>query len=417
MPQDPLSLLCVEPRFPGRLGAVADWLVRKRGYRCFFFCSAADAREHWPAATGDRLELVQFPVSGVAREPAVAWRRGLERGLCYAYGCWEALEARRLRPLDVALGCSAGLGSTLFLPVFLPRVPIVNLFDYYLLSHSHDLADEAGPDTPPAYFRWRRSANAMDLLDLENGVVPWTATAWQRDLYPPEYRKDFIVLHAGTDSIAPPTRPQGRRVIGGRSVPHGAKVVSFVARCLDRVRGFDRFVRLAATLQRDDRDVLCVAAGGPVSARAIDPAFFGQDYLAHALAQTPLPDRERFWVLGSVAPAVVGELVRASDLHVYPSRTYPIGQSLLEALAHGCVVLASDDAPVREVIADGVTGLLVPGKDDAAWHQQSMKVLSDLAAHRPLGEAAAHLVRSCYARDVTLPSLAELLCQLAHGRR
>jgi hypothetical protein len=31
MAEDPLHLLCVEPRFPGRLGAVADWLVRKRG--------------------------------------------------------------------------------------------------------------------------------------------------------------------------------------------------------------------------------------------------------------------------------------------------------------------------------------------------------------------------------------------------
>jgi hypothetical protein len=33
MAQDPLTLLCVEPRFPGWLGAVADGLAR-RGYRC-----------------------------------------------------------------------------------------------------------------------------------------------------------------------------------------------------------------------------------------------------------------------------------------------------------------------------------------------------------------------------------------------
>ena len=45
MPQDPLSLLCIEPRFPGTLGAVADWLVRKRGYRCQFYCHAADGPE------------------------------------------------------------------------------------------------------------------------------------------------------------------------------------------------------------------------------------------------------------------------------------------------------------------------------------------------------------------------------------
>jgi hypothetical protein len=41
---------------------------------------------------------------------------------------------------------------------------------------------------PPAYWHWRRAANAMDLLDLENGITAWTPTEWQRDLYPAEYR-------------------------------------------------------------------------------------------------------------------------------------------------------------------------------------------------------------------------------------
>ena len=52
MPQDPLSLLCVEPHFPGRLGATADWLVRRRGYHARFYCASADPPEHWPPATG-----------------------------------------------------------------------------------------------------------------------------------------------------------------------------------------------------------------------------------------------------------------------------------------------------------------------------------------------------------------------------
>ena len=67
MAQDPLNLLCVEPRFPGRLGAVADWLVRRRGYRCWFYCHQADPPELWPEATGRGLEVVAFPVGGVAR--------------------------------------------------------------------------------------------------------------------------------------------------------------------------------------------------------------------------------------------------------------------------------------------------------------------------------------------------------------
>ena len=44
MAQDPLHVLWVEPTFPGRLGAVADWLVRRRGYRSSFYCHTADPR-------------------------------------------------------------------------------------------------------------------------------------------------------------------------------------------------------------------------------------------------------------------------------------------------------------------------------------------------------------------------------------
>ena len=73
MAQDPLHVLWVEPNFPGRLGAVADWLVRRRGYRSSFYCHKADARDSWPESVGKGLDLQVFGVGGVARESAVTW--------------------------------------------------------------------------------------------------------------------------------------------------------------------------------------------------------------------------------------------------------------------------------------------------------------------------------------------------------
>src|SRR5262249_36750206 len=101
MAQDPLSLVCIEPRFPGRLGAVADWLVRRCGYRCQFFCHSAEPVEHWPKSVYHGLDVILFNVGGIGREGAVSWTRYLERGLCYAYGCWEVLHARRPAPVDL----------------------------------------------------------------------------------------------------------------------------------------------------------------------------------------------------------------------------------------------------------------------------------------------------------------------------
>jgi glycosyltransferase involved in cell wall biosynthesis len=416
MAQDPLALLCVEPRFPGRLGPVADWLVRKRGYRCQFYCAAADGREHWPSAVGAGLDVIQFNVGGVAREPGAHWTRGLERGLCYAYGCYEVLEARRPRPVDLVLGRSAFLGSSLFAPVGLPAAPVVNFFDYYFHARAHDLAAEAGPDAPPDYFYWRRSANAVELTDLENGVTPWTATRWQRDLFPAEYRADFVVLHPGVDAARFARRESRPRVVAGRAVPPDVRLVTFVARRLDRLRGFDRFVALANRLLRERADVVCVAVGGSPVERGLDVEFFGRDYAAHALERTPSHDPERFWLTGALAPDAAADVLAISDLHVYPSRPYAASQSLVEAMAAGCVVLAWDAAPAREFLDHGRTGLLADPTDADAAARLALDVLADPARYRPLGDAAAELMRERYAHDVTLPQLAALFDRLVETR-
>jgi glycosyltransferase involved in cell wall biosynthesis len=408
----PLRLLCIEPRFPGRLGAVADYLVRRRGYRCQFYCANADVRESWPIAAGNGLEVITFSVGGVARGNTVPWTRSLERGLCYAYGCWEVLHARRPQAVDLVLGRSAGLGSTLFAPVALPGVPIINLFDYFCDGSTNDLAAEDATSLPADYRHWRRSSDAMDLLDLENGVTPWTLTGWQRSLYPPEYRDAFVVLHDGIDISRFERRRPLPPTLAGRSVPADAKVVSFVARSLDRLRGFDRFLKLANRLLRADPNVICVVAGNPIVERMLDVRFYAQDYASTLLGRTPLHDSERLWFLGPATPRVVADLLAISHLHVYPGRPYPVARSLLEAMACGGVVLAADSVPAREFLTDGQTGLLLPPEDEDAWELLARRVLDDPAAYRALGEAAAQLVRERYSQDVTLPALAGVFDQM-----
>lgn len=418
MPQDPLNVLWVEPTFPGRLGAAADWLVRRRGYRAWFYCHTLEPRAHWPASVGRGLEVQVFGVGGVARETAVGWSRALERGLCYAYGCWEVLEQKRPRPIDLIVGRSAGLGSALFAPVYDRAPPVVQFVDYYFHGRANDLADEAGPDTPSAYFHWRRSTTAIELLDLEQATLGWTPSSWQRGLFPAEYRDELFVLHDGVDTsrFARAGRdgsPRQARSIAGRTIPDRARVVTFVARSLDRLRGFDRFLTLADGLLRARPDVVVVVAGDPIVRRGLDVTFHNKDYVAHLTADRPPLDPNRLWLLGAVPPPTVAELLAASDLHVAPGRVYPVARSTLEAMAAGCVVLASDHAPHREVIEPGRTGLLVDPADPDGLLRQALGVLDDPAGHRPLGIAAAERVRESYSQDACLPRLAEAFNRLA----
>jgi glycosyltransferase involved in cell wall biosynthesis len=422
MNQDPLNVLWVEPHFPGRLGAIAHWLVRRRGYRSWFYCHTADPREHWPASVGQGLNVQTFGVGGVAKEQAVAWSRTLERGLCYAFGCWEILETKRPQPIDLIVGRTSGLGSSLFAPVYARAAPVVNFFDYYNHPRQNDLTEETRESSSPTYTHWRRSAGAMDLRELEQCDLAWTPTHWQRCLYPAEYREDFWVQHDGVDGprldeSQSARDPDVHRTIAGRTVPAGTRVVSFVARSLERLRGFDVFWKAAAGLLAARSNVICVIIGDPVVQRGLDIAFHNQDYLKHLRANSPAVDEDRLWFLGRTAPGVVAETLAASDLHLALGRPYPAARSVVEAMGQGCVVLASDTAPHREIITHGQDGLLADPSDLDALVRQGLTVLDDPAAHRPLGQAAAELVRSRYSQDVCLPAIAERFSSLARAGR
>jgi glycosyltransferase involved in cell wall biosynthesis len=206
------------------------------------------------------------------------------------------------------------------------------------------------------------------------------------------------------------------RWIAGRSVSSSTRVVSFVARSLDRLRGLDRFLKLADVLLRSSTDVVCVIVGDRVVRRGLDIEFHNRDYAAHLMERNPPLAPDRLWFLGQRAPSEVAEVLAASDLHVAPSRPYPVARSLLEAMAAGCVVLASDTEPHREVLSHGQTGLLVEERDDGALAKQALAVLADPAAFLPLGIAARAIVNERYSQDACLPRLAEQFGFLASAR-
>jgi glycosyltransferase involved in cell wall biosynthesis len=406
----PLSIVCIEPTFPGRLGWVADWLVRRRGYRCLFVCGAADPPGFWPPAAGAGIDVVRYDPPGAALEAAVPWPRLLERGLAHATAAYRVLEARNPRPVDLVLARSAGLGAGLFVPSLGWRAPVVLMADYHLAPRAHDLADETAPDAPADYWHWRRSANAGGLLDLESAAAAFAPTAWERDLYPAEYRADLRVQWDGVD---PPTRrpPGAARVVAGRPIPPGVKLVTFAAPSLSRVRGFDRFAALVNRLLRERADVLAVAVGDPVTGDAVDVDFYGRDYPGWLLARGPWTDPTRVWLPGRLPPSDVAGVLAATDLHVDPSRAYPVSGEFVTALGAGVPVLAWDTPAAREFIRPGESGLLAGDADALA--RAALKVLADPAGAEPLGRAAAEGVRARYTRDAALPQAAAWFADLA----
>jgi len=97
-----------------------------------------------------------------------------------------------------------------------------------------------------------------------------------------------------------------------------------------------------------------------------------------------------------------------SDLHLYFTVPFVLSWSLMDALACGCTVLASDTEPVREMVEDGRNGRLCHFFDVEGFATRAVEVLRDPGAFQHLGRAAAARIRQDYAIDVTLPRLARL---------
>ncbi len=246
--------------------------------------------------------------------------------------------------------------------------------------------------------------------------IPWAATRYQRDSYPEAYRDDFEVFFDGVDvRLFRRARPERPRMIARRMIPQDAKVVTFVARSLDRVRGFDRFLRLARRLEVEFPEAIFVVAGAPIVVRGLDLPFYGTNYLEHMIKESPLVDPSRYWFLGYVDRPTIAEMLGVSDLHVAPGRTFFPARSIVESMSAECLILASDDEPTRELIENDITGLLVDSTDPDALFERARAALRDLAAFRPLGQAAGKAARERFDQDVVLPKLALIFDRLVEG--
>lgn len=90
----------------------------------------------------------------------------------------------------------------------------------------------------------------------------------------------------------------------------------------------------------------------------------------------------------------VGALLGAFDVFALPSQTEGLSIALLEACATGLAVVATRVGGNPEIVVDGQTGLLIPPDDNGALREALLRMLSDTALRRRLGDAAAQWVRA-----------------------
>jgi glycosyltransferase involved in cell wall biosynthesis len=208
------------------------------------------------------------------------------------------------------------------------------------------------------------------------------------------------VLHDGL-ALAPARgeRAAARAALG---LPADAFVVAILGR-ISSWKGQDLLIRALAQL--GDEGAIALIAGDPW--RGEERRLEELRALAGSLG---VADRVRFAGFRSDVENVYG----AADVVAVPStQPDPLPNAALEAAAAGCCVVAADHGGLPEIIADGVTGRLVPPGDPAALARALADLRADPGTRGRLGAAAAADVRARFSAARMLAQVQELYDRLA----
>ena len=140
---------------------------------------------------------------------------------------------------------------------------------------------------------------------------------------------------------------------------------------LEREKDVSSLIAAMVEVKADFPDVRCVVAGQGAQ----------QEMLTAQISQAGLQGTVQLLGFRTDAQA----LIQAGDIFVLPSLAEPFGLVILEAMALGRPVIATDAGGPREIVEHGVTGLLVPPSDPPALAAAIRRLFTDRQATKTMG--------------------------------
>jgi L-malate glycosyltransferase len=180
-------------------------------------------------------------------------------------------------------------------------------------------------------------------------------------------------------------------------LPDEARLVVLVAR-LDPLKGVDDFIEAAARVARLVPSAAFLVVGDDgVSRRRGEPVADSpyRQRLAGRLDGLGLADRVVFTGCRQDVPALLAE----TAVSVLPTLSEGLSNTLLESMAAGVPVVATDVGGNPEVVQHGVTGYLVPPRDPPALADAIVKLLADRDLAERFGRTGRRRVQDTFSLE------------------
>jgi phosphatidylinositol alpha-mannosyltransferase len=245
--------------------------------------------------------------------------------------------------------------APLLCPVVLRHSHAVNVGTFHAYRETNTVYQMARPLLQPVY-------NKLDGRIFVSQAV--------RDFTLPQFPGDFRIIPNGIDfkRFASPSLPPIERFADGR--PN----LLFVGR-LDKRKGFRHLIRAFPYIKADIPDARLLVVG----------AFDDQDkepFIRYARAQ----GLRGIHFIGYVSREELPRYYRTAHLFCAPSTGFEsFGIVLLEAMAAGVPIVATDIAGYRLVLTNGKQGRLVPPSEPQAFARACVEILSSGRMRQRMG--------------------------------
>lgn len=400
-----MKILLVHQNFPGQFKHLVPALLANPQNEVVAFTMN-------PCAEISGLKIVRYEASKGTAKDVHPWVAETETKVIRGDAAFKAglkLKSEGFEP-DLILA-HPGWGESLFLKEVWPHSKLIIYSEFHYAAEGTDVGFD--PEFPPkdvgdcCRVRLKNVNNLLHFDIADAGVSP---TEWQKSTFPEPFRSRIEVIHDGIDTNAIKPNPGVWLQLGDLRLSRNDEIITFVNRNMEPYRGYHIFMRALPEIlaKRPNARVLIVGGDGvSYGAKAPEGTTWKQIFLDEVKDRL---DLSRVHFLGTIDYKYFIPLLQLSTVHVYLTYPFVLSWSLLEAMACGCAIVASDTAPLREAILQEETGLLVDFFQPDALSSAVVRLLQNPDLRQSLGERAREFAVKHYdLRTVCLPKMLELI--------
>ncbi len=409
-----MKILLIHQNFPGQYKHLAPALAAQGHQVVALTCKVKEAQ------TWQGVRIVPYEIKGASTKGIHPWLADFETKILRGTSCYRGALGLKEQGFEPDVICAHhGWGESMFLKDVWPDARLGLYCElYHLTTHPFVDFDPEFPSKNPAgdtlRIRMKNLNNRLHEEVMDAGISP---TRFQAATFPDHWQDRLTVAHDGIDTNLVRPNPAARLDIeDGPTLTRDDEVITFINRNLEPYRGYHVFMRALPELLKRRKNAHVVMLGGDGTSYGSKPPqgkTWKQIFIDEVRGRIPTPHWNRVHFLGRVPYDRFLAMMQVSRVHVYLTYPFVLSWSLLEAMSAEAAIVASDTAPVREVLTEGETGLMVDFFDRAALVDRIDALLDDPDARARLGANARALVRQQYdLQSVCLPRHLDWVRQL-----